>query len=563
MISTYPAHIVRRGAWHHRLVQKFVPVNALDPIAQVARTAHLECMENLNMRWNLIFVLTGLFALGCTKTHQYANPCQEGVTYVETDTARYCVAVVVRGGFECPAELPYQLDIGDGAVCSAERIEVKDLPDVICIEFAECISSDGGMREDATLGRDGQVETDGQVDVNLCSLPDVELSFEDIGSGGSGCPFGEPGSVHNGNATLIGASAPVALGANQLRVELDYCPAADDDCRCALLFDVGAERTSNAKKIAESLQTRVLDAALLNGPPVSLHTSVSTPTADGAWSVTMFDATALRETLIFAAARSRDLKEIVSGPAVFGGSLNVSWTGAEIGCGDPLTHRIAEQVQVTFTGDQSTATGAFGSVLEIDGDGGDRFSVWTTEAKKTLDSGGNATGVVTSAFFVPSATFSCRPPAPTESSCFDGDAETPEQACAATEQCFAPDEENIGVCQMFDDCNTEAFACGSGSVCETYSDPTSCSGTAYRCVEDCRVVDEPLCDAPAVCNESNGLCKVPSCLVVDGICDRFHECQPDGSCARVACSTSDDCDCGYCVNGACYAEPGTCQMPAP
>jgi hypothetical protein len=32
-------------------------------------------------------------------------------------------------------------------------------------------------------------------------------------------------------------------------------------------------------------------------------------------------------------------------------------------------------------------------------------------------------------------------------------------------------------------------------------------------------------------------------------------------CTAMPCTSDGDCNCGYCVNGACYANPGTCQTP--
>ncbi|APR84640.1 Hypothetical protein A7982_09989 [Minicystis rosea] len=77
-------------------------------------------------------------------------------------------------------------------------------------------------------------------------------------------------------------------------------------------------------------------------------------------------------------------------------------------------------------------------------------------------------------------------------------------------------------------CSTNAD-CSAGLAC----------GTDHRC-------------APAVCAQQ-----------LD--CPKNFLCPPvaDAKCERKKCSVDPECDEGYCVEGSCFGDPGTCLKPAP
>jgi hypothetical protein len=106
-------------------------------------------------------------------------------------------------------------------------------------------------------------------------------------------------------------------------------------------------------------------------------------------------------------------------------------------------------------------------------------------------------------------------------------------------------------------------------------DPDSC-GTEARCQSDgtCAAL---LCTAGyscltgSRCNVSSARANEHGCELIpcnDGwACDENSRCTaPDDKtshgCKVMSCTVDDDCDCGYCVNGSCLSNLGTCTQPA-
>ncbi len=84
----------------------------------------------------------------------------EGVAEVG-GTGRYCVYIVVRGGFECPPEFPSRVELDSGVVCGdREHDDASDLPDDVCRHFIEACGDriDGGPSDGGPIDagpRDG------------------------------------------------------------------------------------------------------------------------------------------------------------------------------------------------------------------------------------------------------------------------------------------------------------------------------------------------------------------------------------------------------------------------
>jgi hypothetical protein len=92
-------------------------------------------------------------------------------------------------------------------------------------------------------------------------------------------------------------------------------------------------------------------------------------------------------------------------------------------------------------------------------------------------------------------------------------------------QCSATADCKTGICSD----NACVAECGSTAPCTEFAQ----CGAAARCVpKPCTTVSD--CPAHARCTA--------------------------GTCARITCSTNGDCSGGYCVQGACYSELGTCAV---
>lgn len=85
---------------------------------------------------------------GCSKSST-PSLCGPDGHYDEVAGARVCAyaqAIVIEGGFRCPAELPFRLDLEGAAICSDRMLERDDLPEDLCRRIDRtCGGSDGGV----------------------------------------------------------------------------------------------------------------------------------------------------------------------------------------------------------------------------------------------------------------------------------------------------------------------------------------------------------------------------------------------------------------------------------
>ncbi|MCC7536824.1 MAG: hypothetical protein IT379_11450, partial [Deltaproteobacteria bacterium] len=66
-----------------------------------------------------------------------ADPCGDG-QLVEVGGARFCAfreGLVIEGGFRCPADFPYRIDVEGAAVCAEEPIDPSELPEEVCVRI--------------------------------------------------------------------------------------------------------------------------------------------------------------------------------------------------------------------------------------------------------------------------------------------------------------------------------------------------------------------------------------------------------------------------------------------
>ncbi len=83
------------------------------------------------------------------------QPCGEGANeVVDADGARFCVAetrAVIEGGITCPAELPFEVLLEEGLVCTSEPASAEDLPPEVCATLGGCTAREPAPSADAGL----------------------------------------------------------------------------------------------------------------------------------------------------------------------------------------------------------------------------------------------------------------------------------------------------------------------------------------------------------------------------------------------------------------------------
>ncbi|MCC7538914.1 MAG: hypothetical protein IT379_21995 [Deltaproteobacteria bacterium] len=133
------------------------------------------------VRWSA--ALAGmLVGVGCGTTSTSGDPCGSG-EHVRALGRGYCVyqgGIVIEGGFECPADLPFRIDVGEGVVCTDARAELDELPGEVCTKFESgCTDADpmrdGGMALDAEM-RDSETSSD--AGVRECDLGPIACTLD-------------------------------------------------------------------------------------------------------------------------------------------------------------------------------------------------------------------------------------------------------------------------------------------------------------------------------------------------------------------------------------------------
>ncbi len=213
------------------------------------------------MRTTLSTVIAASIAIslalfGCVDA---TSACGGGGETVRVNGASYCVykqSIVIVGGFECPASMPFRIDFEGATVCGQGGFDDIDVPEDICARvFVPCTEpeqSDGGV---APMECGGQpcvranaatrCSTEG-----ACLLGACALGFDDCdGNPGNGCETSlespdSCGSCGNqcdtpwcqaGECLLWPPIGPLPdAGRNDASscpaVEMETCDAIDNDC---------------------------------------------------------------------------------------------------------------------------------------------------------------------------------------------------------------------------------------------------------------------------------------------------------------------------------------------
>jgi hypothetical protein len=126
--------------------------------------------------------------------------------------------------------------------------------------------------------------------------------------------------------------------------------------------------------------------------------------------------------------------------------------------------------------------------------------------------------------------------------------------CGLHDYCLEP-----GAAPLCGTCRVAEERCASDEACQAVEDGTiceplgcACSPAETACVLGCQSDDE--CGAAEVC--SGYRCKPKACQVTDE-CPSNFECV-DQACTRKACEDGAECN-GFCVQHACYDDPGRCH----
>jgi len=148
----------------------------------------------------------------------------------------------------------------------------------------------------------------------------------------------------------------------------------------------------------------------------------------------------------------------------------------------------------------------------------------------------------------------------------DGHVPAGELQCSAERECerfscYAPGACHGGAHPQ-DTLECDVGSCEDGQICVRGAGGAGCGATEQRCESDCRSAG---CDAGAVC-AGDGLCRPADCRWAGESCGPNAQCTEIdgwGRCQRRACQSSRECDCGACVQGRCFEQPGRCEQPRP
>ena len=112
-----------------------------------------------------------------------------------------------------------------------------------------------------------------------------------------------------------------------------------------------------------------------------------------------------------------------------------------------------------------------------------------------------------------------------------------------------------------DDDSSAGSWCGAGQ-------PNCCGGVVTTCTPDCGA-NGAACQGGEICDSATGRCERNGSLFVDLACPENHERAAERAdadalgCARRACNSDTECDCGFCVTGTCESQLGSCSFPPP
>lgn len=114
-------------------------------------------------------------------------------------------------------------------------------------------------------------------------------------------------------------------------------------------------------------------------------------------------------------------------------------------------------------------------------------------------------------------------------------------------------------------CSTQAGDCTSDADCKLRGPTLVCDPIACSCNGQQQCV--PGCTKDTDCAAQGEICDTATARCVPHTCSLPADCPPNfdcanGTCARRTCTSDLDCD-GYCVDGACFDQTGTCTPLPP
>lgn len=137
--------------------------------------------------------------------------------------------------------------------------------------------------------------------------------------------------------------------------------------------------------------------------------------------------------------------------------------------------------------------------------------------------------------------------------------------------CAPPDApQTCGICFRPErTCGTDADCASTpeAPVCAPSRTPCLCEPGVGECMPRCDAAGTTQACDPVTqqCDGATGLCVTRRCARPED-CPVNFRCGLDAdpaTCGRMACSWDPDCDVGWCVRGACYDQPGTCDFMKP
>ena len=142
--------------------------------------------------------------------------------------------------------------------------------------------------------------------------------------------------------------------------------------------------------------------------------------------------------------------------------------------------------------------------------------------------------------------------------CLGGDCCATQNQCMSNETCAPP-----GTAPGCGICNTDPGTCTTDAECKTMGateicEPVVCACDNQKaCVAGC--TNDAQCSPGQTCDLGAARCVAISCGGA-ATCPPNFECG-GATCTRMSCASDLDCA-GYCVNGTCFEQTGSCTPPA-